>query len=417
MEADLVRTAGRLAIVAGCLAVTIGCTQAEPLAPMTKLKLSVVNFVASTGEYRSWDAIGGELVVSNLGTVFVPTIGTIETNDLSTDQLGAEISQRLQTKLGLLNAPDATVQIVEYPPIYIVGGVATPGKFPFNPGMTVLQAVALGGGEFRAPGLTGQDEQITLQGEFVGLNNGLRRSAARIARFEAELSDAETIAFPASLNEDDPLASSIITQELAIFAARRNEKARQLASLSELREIYRAEIDVLDEKIQIVEQQLARAETQLNDVINLVAAGTATVSRQNEIERTIGDLRADRLDGMIARMRAREGLSETERSVARLEDTFISEVSAALQSEEASNDTLLVRRTTLLQLLNKNIEAMSDLEQTQVVEPTYTLVRRVNGELAELPATESTELLAGDVLKVLVSQSPLGATVGSTSDL
>src|SRR5262249_32925822 len=155
-------------------------------------------------------------------------------------------------------------------------------------GMTVLQAVALSGGEFRAEGTTFGDDQIRLQGDLQGVENSLMRSVVRIARLKAELDGSETITLPTSLPADGASVQTIFQQELAIFSSRRNEQQRQLASLNELKGIYSAEIDVLNEKIAIVEDQLAKAETQLSNVTELVQSGNATLSRQTDLERMLG---------------------------------------------------------------------------------------------------------------------------------
>src|SRR5690606_15097148 len=98
---------------------------AEPLVPATRLKLTVVQFVAASGEYKRWDALGGEFDIAADGTINVPSLGTISIGDLSADQLATDIAARLQEKLGLIEKPDASIQVIQYPPIYVVGNVAT----------------------------------------------------------------------------------------------------------------------------------------------------------------------------------------------------------------------------------------------------------------------------------------------------
>ena len=38
------------------------------------------------------------------------------------------------------------VEVIEYRPIFVLGEVAKPGQFPYQPGMTVVTAVAVAGG-------------------------------------------------------------------------------------------------------------------------------------------------------------------------------------------------------------------------------------------------------------------------------
>src|SRR6185437_12304766 len=75
---------GLLSLVATCPAVA----DAMPyhLAPLTKLRLTVVQFMPTTGDFRRWDALGGDLAVSPDGTILVPALGTISASSLSADE-------------------------------------------------------------------------------------------------------------------------------------------------------------------------------------------------------------------------------------------------------------------------------------------------------------------------------------------
>ena len=52
--------------------------QAAPLSPMTKFRLTVVQFVASQGDYKKWDALGGEFEVAADGIVTLASLGPID---------------------------------------------------------------------------------------------------------------------------------------------------------------------------------------------------------------------------------------------------------------------------------------------------------------------------------------------------
>src|SRR4051812_21888056 len=138
------------------------------IVPQTKLRISVIQWMPTKGVYEQWTALGGEFVVTSTGTIELPVIGSISVGNLDGAGIAAEIAKRLQTKIGLVEKPETTVEIVEYPPIYVVGEVATPGEYRFRPGLTALQALALGGGAFRASEKRSEDE-IKLAGELQGI--------------------------------------------------------------------------------------------------------------------------------------------------------------------------------------------------------------------------------------------------------
>ena len=94
-------------------------------------------------------------------------------------ELAAEISARLQEKMVLVEKPVTTGEILEFPPIYVVGDVATPGEYRFRSGLTALQALALGGGILRKQDGASNDE-IKLAGELQGASDDILLSKARI---------------------------------------------------------------------------------------------------------------------------------------------------------------------------------------------------------------------------------------------
>ena len=46
----------------------------------------------------------------------------------------------------LVRNPSVAVEIIAYRPIYVLGEVNKPGQYPYQPGMTVVTAVAVAGG-------------------------------------------------------------------------------------------------------------------------------------------------------------------------------------------------------------------------------------------------------------------------------
>ncbi|MGO4839615.1 polysaccharide biosynthesis/export family protein, partial [Rhizobiaceae sp. 2RAB30] len=182
------------------------------------------------GMYERWDALGGDFVVSQDGAVVMPVIGPVPVGDLDTNGLAAEIGKRLQEKLALVDKPDTTVEILDYPPIYVVGDVAKPGEYRYREGMIVLQALALSGGRSRGRAQASQDE-ARLVSELQSTDTGILRSTARIARLEAEKQGSAEIGFPPAA-ADDQSAQQIFAQEKVIFTTRANELERQTKSLA-----------------------------------------------------------------------------------------------------------------------------------------------------------------------------------------
>lgn len=170
--------AAALALVSGAL--TPAVAGAPEIAPQTKIRLKIVQWMPTRGEYSQW-ALGGEYVVSEAGDISLPVIGTFAVHNLDRGQLAIEISRRLQAKIGLVEAPEAVVEVLEYPPVYVVGDVAAPGEYKFRPGLTVLQSLAKGGGYFRDADKQSSEAEITLTGELRTIRDSFAEQCPDIA--------------------------------------------------------------------------------------------------------------------------------------------------------------------------------------------------------------------------------------------
>ena len=85
-----------------------------------------------------------ELFITDDGKINFPLVGSVYVTGKTTQQVQRLIHNGLKGDY-LLN-PSVQVDIVTYRPFYIHGEVRRPGAYPYQPGLTVNQAVALGGG-------------------------------------------------------------------------------------------------------------------------------------------------------------------------------------------------------------------------------------------------------------------------------
>ena len=105
------------------------------LAPGDKVRIAVVDLEAMDGDY----------VVDETGTVSLPLIERITAAGLSYNEMQAAIASRL-VQADVLRSPNVTVQPLELRPIYIMGEVRTPGEYAYRQGLTVFAAVSMAGG-------------------------------------------------------------------------------------------------------------------------------------------------------------------------------------------------------------------------------------------------------------------------------
>ncbi|MBY5568162.1 exopolysaccharide biosynthesis protein [Rhizobium leguminosarum] len=386
-------------------------------APQTKIRLTIVQWMQSKGQYERWDALGGEYTVSDEGAVFLPFLGSVSVGNRDNTSLTNEIAKRLQEKIGLVQPPAVTIEILEYPPIYVVGDVTTPGQYKFRSGLTVLQSLAMSGGPFRATSLQ-QSQTIKLAGELREIDHSLLRSIAKLARLQAEMTGAKEITFDRTLGVDQQYAAGIYNEERVIFQARANALDRQSKALTELRDLLNSEVGMLGEKVQGSEDNIKSIEDQLTSVKTLVSKGLTVSSRQLDLERLLTTYRSDRLDLVTAIMRGRQAISETTRNLEGLYDTRRSEVASELQSEQASLDQLKLKREMTQKLLLDDLAAGGSSNITDEALPlTFTVSRRSEGQIRQFQASETTALIPGDVVRVVRTRIADGVSRAAPADL
>jgi protein involved in polysaccharide export with SLBB domain len=82
--------------------------------------------------------------LSDAGTIPYPVLGEVRARGLTIGEIEKSITNGLSGRY-LVN-PRVSITIEEYRPFYINGMVASPGGYPFQPGLTVLKASSLAGG-------------------------------------------------------------------------------------------------------------------------------------------------------------------------------------------------------------------------------------------------------------------------------
>ncbi|MGH7044300.1 MAG: polysaccharide biosynthesis/export family protein [Acetobacteraceae bacterium] len=105
------------------------------LGPGDQLRIITVSDEALTGDFR----------ISGSGDIELPLLGRFHAGGRSASGLGRALARALR-RAQLEQDPSVAVEVERYRPMYVLGEVNKPGAFPYQPGMTVLSAVALAGG-------------------------------------------------------------------------------------------------------------------------------------------------------------------------------------------------------------------------------------------------------------------------------
>ncbi len=104
------------------------------LAPGDKVRMTVF------GE----DDMSGEFEIDSTGALAVPLVGEIQARGLTARELEKRVAAKLNE--GYLVNARVNIEVLNFRPFFILGEVQKPGSYPWANDMTVINAVALGGG-------------------------------------------------------------------------------------------------------------------------------------------------------------------------------------------------------------------------------------------------------------------------------
>jgi len=394
-------------IAAGLMAFPASAQQAEPyrLSVSDKLFVRVVEWKASEALFEEWTALSGEYLVGPTGTTSFPFVGETETAGKTPSELADTIGQGLQQALGLIAAPTVSIQVTEFGPIYVTGDVQAPGEYEYSPGLNVIKALSLAGGERRATDSNSRAERevLTTSGQYDVLREQYLRLLVRRARLDAELAGTGEITVPEEIAQSED-AQALVAVEQAILEANTRQLNSQTSALQDQVSLLERELETFEQKRTTLERQLGLAEEQLSNVRNLADEGLSLVSRVSSLESNVADFQGRLLDIDTAMLQARQDIGEADRERARLADVRVSELTTERQEVDGQIAELALKLATQEGLVREAVtySGIAASEGQAVATYTYTIVR--GGE--EIPADTTSEVKAGDVViaRLQVSQ-------------
>jgi exopolysaccharide production protein ExoF len=390
-----------------CFVTVSSAAANEPyvLSVSDKISVKVVEWKASASTFTELTALGGEYIIGADGRAAFPFVGPKEGAGKTTSELAATLSAELQQALGLTVAPDVTVEIAAYGPIYVTGDINTPGEYPFAPGLTVVKALSLAGGERRTTDSAVRVERELLinTGALDVLRDEHMRLLVRRARLDAELARAETVTLPPEL-ADQVNAAPLVEAETAILLARQRQLAAQTTSLNEEIALLLREIKTFEQKRTSMQRQLEGAQEQLERINALSEEGLALASRVTSLETNVSDLEGRLLDIDTASLQARQDIATAERELAELADVRTSELSLERQTIDGQIAALALKITNQQALLQEAaVYAGVELSGTQN-QPSY--IYQIIRAGQEIAANPSTPVRTGDVVIARLALAP-----------
>ncbi len=250
-------------------------------------------------------AIGGipnlrqRALIDVTGEITLPLVGQVKVTGLSLPAAQVKIAGDLAQKVyriwtaeghevSYLIVPDeVVVTIAEYRPIYINGDVEKPGEYPFRPGMTVRQAVAVAGGYGLArfgmnnPRLGVLDARA----EYEALSAEFAREQARLWRLKSQLTGSgvnPSVRKPETL---DNTSGAFVTAEAEQYKLAAENRASDVVFLNSAIAKSSAQLQALIEKKKGDDEGNRADVTDFERIRQLYGRGLASAMRLSEARR------------------------------------------------------------------------------------------------------------------------------------
>ena len=384
------------------------------LGPQDKLEIRVHDVRTGTGEAHQWAAFNGEFSVDATGQVSLPLLGEMPAGGGTTADLARSVAARVQERVGLAQLPQASVQVIKYRPFYIMGAVERPGEYDYRPGLTVLQAASIAGGMMRPRdgSLLGfEREALAQRGDLRVLAAERQALTIRQARLDAEVADATGITFPASATTDATGLDAVraVREERLLFEARRADLKAQLEALGNAKGLLTQELASLDAKDEALGRQIEILQRELSQVAGLVTKGLAVAPRQFAVEQSVAAYESSRIDVQVARLRARQDLTRSERDAldlrARRRNEALTEAAEVRGKLAAVTERLATASRLVYQAEVRSPLATTDMAADR--QPAYVLTHRADGVARTRSVGEGDPVEPGDVLRVSLPTRPL----------
>lgn len=369
------------------------------------------------------EELTGEFEVDASGFIKFPLVGPIQA-------VGAtltELEEGLKGPLGeryVVN-PRISANILEYSPIYVLGDVAVPGMFPFEPGLTVLHALALAGGFSIAEPVDIAIELIRAQEALRVIYNQIRAVQAQRARLVAERDGRVEIAFPAELLRDmsDPFIGDLFDSEVRSFQTRREGLFGEVDQLDRQKQFFREEIKALQAQLAAKSKQADLVKEELKDLEELSEKGLARRPQLLSVQGTLAGLEADATELIAFTARANQQIARTDQLILNRKNGYREEVLAELRDAQVIQEELGIRlsaaREALEQIRLRAAQGGTEVHPQERAE--FIIVRNRGPKPQEIRADEGTAVLPGDVIRVPFAAvgrqpAPQGAHRGGADD-
>ncbi len=352
-----------------------------------------------------------QLTIDSNGQIQIPLLGGIAVAGLSVSQALDVITREFVSRQ-LLTDPKIALSVGTLRPIYVLGDVKSPGSFPYQPLITVEQAVGLAGGILVAS-TSGEDAIIArtrLKGELEANQTDIATAMVAIGRLNAVLGDRTSIADADLPSRFLPFASETTISLLRktndkLLAVDGTTFLTQRQLLSEGIVEATKQIDVLQQSVVNQQETIKFSKGELDRAASLLKGGLNTAI---EVARNQRQLTADegRLLAIYAEMsQARRVVGELKRELLELTESRKKDALVQMQDRQAELEKLVTQQRTLEEQIFLTGTLKSELGQSSLdTAAVFTIKHKSGNQISQASADSSTELGPGDILLVAIKE-------------
>jgi protein involved in polysaccharide export with SLBB domain len=321
--------------------------------------------------------LNGDYRVNADQTVTIPGLGRVAVGGITIPEFEGILTDRATGIAG--RDVFVTVEVSEYRPIFITGSVPRVGPLPWQPELTVEQAVAAVGGVVQT-----QATEALLQRRRAELDE--QRLVAAMARLQAEQQGAERIVSPelvklSGKNE----AEKLIGAQFTLMQNRQIALQKQLDAIAAGKTLANGELDALRLQRSKLDNQLQLRRKQRERIQALLEQKLTVADRALEEDIKVSDLEEKSANISVAMARVQATITNFDR-----------EALSVAEARKSEIDTEIIRLERELAQTRAVLNVLKSSDQEQEPSIRYSISRR--GKLID--AGPSSLLMPGDLLAV-----------------
>ena len=354
----------------------------------------------------------GEYTIDPDGQLTLPLIGTLRAADESMEAFRSALDESFTRTFRRRSS--LVIAFAGRAPVYVVGSVRNPGAFAFSPGLFVMQAVALAGGDLANAQPGPAMDLLRLREQ---RDTARERLAALVLRQVVLTAEVAGQSIP---QVDEALARAVGAEKASVFLDREQKLlALRRKGQSGARAIQARAVAVAGEEVELLVQRIANYDAQvrirserLRTMEQLFSRQVVESERVADVRRDFADMEGRRRDLEISALQTRQRYEAAQKSLDQgdLErrlalENDLNRVGSEVREAErafaaASAGVALLERATA-----------RPAEEGEMI--IYTLLRRQAGGLKSLLVAEGESLEPGDVLKVELRRAAAGETLAA----